>query len=560
MTSYGSTSTVEYTLNKRHLPRSQVEAIPDVDDIETSDDDASSINPSSLRANFVAPDTEFPDLDPTVIDRYGSLRDHSPFFSPVFKHLPTMRPEKLQIASQATQNLRRKLMRDSNVLIVQGGYKGKRFIYERLRALGVNAYMLDGPDSVWKKAVEEGLFVDIIELDFTENDTIFERAMDAIMESGIDVKFDAVTTYYEDAVALTARIATAMGLAVNPVEACDRARNKRRTREVMAESGLPVPKFHKILSVEDVPKAAQYVGFPAILKPVYGASSLGVSKVLNKQAAVDTYNALFATMDVKDDTIWAQGTEMVLEEFYDGDEFDIDILMWDGQVCYAKVSDNWACCEPWFQETGTNCPSLYPLEKQAELIKLSIDTTLALGFRFGCFHVECKYTSRGPRIIEVNARMGGVSVHDANRFAWGIDLVEEHCMCALQIPIRPIIPEQPLQFMAEAAINAPYSGTVNTDGWLDFAKDNPLVYKINYFKHEGDKVKGPEEGIPDWMAEIIVVGNTSTAHSIETIRNIIETAVVPITSKNQGKEALFWLPVNSHPFTAARKAIEQKQP
>jgi hypothetical protein len=31
----------------------------------------------------------------------------------------------------------------------------------------------------------------------------------------------------------------------------------------------------------------------------------------------------------------------------------------------------------------------------------------ALGFRLGVFHVEAKYTSRGPRLIEVNARMGG---------------------------------------------------------------------------------------------------------------------------------------------------------
>lgn len=31
----------------------------------------------------------------------------------------------------------------------------------------------------------------------------------------------------------------------------------------------------------------------------------------------------------------------------------------------------------------------------------------ALDFRLGVFHVECKYTSRGARLIEVNARMGG---------------------------------------------------------------------------------------------------------------------------------------------------------
>lgn len=33
-----------------------------------------------------------------------------------------------------------------------------------------------------------------------------------------------------------------------------------------------------------------------------------------------------------------------------------------------------------------------------------------LGFKVGVFHVELKATSRGPRLIEVNARMGGGGV------------------------------------------------------------------------------------------------------------------------------------------------------
>eukprot|EP00177_Eucheuma_denticulatum_P003713 GFKZ01006718.1.p1 GENE.GFKZ01006718.1~~GFKZ01006718.1.p1 ORF type:complete len:557 (+),score=75.14 GFKZ01006718.1:61-1731(+) len=556
MTSYGSTGTLDYALNKRHLPRSQVEGIPSVDDHDDSDDNASSINPSSLRANFLPPSADLPDLDPIAIERYGSLRESSPYFSPVFKHLPTVRPEKLKVASEDAQILRRKLMRDSNVLIVQGGYHGKTFIYETLKKLGVNVFIMDGPDSVWRKAAEDDLITDFIEIDFTENDTIFERAMEAIMLSCMDVKFDAVTTYYEDAVALAARIATAMGLTVNSVEACDRARNKRRTREVMAEAGLPVPKFHKVLTAEDIEEACSYVGFPAILKPVYGASSLGVTKVVSTQNVFDVYEKLLKNLNVNEDTIWAQGTEMVLEEYYDGDEFDIDILLSDGVVVYARVSDNWACFEPWFQETGTNCPSLYPPEKQAQLIKLAIDTTIALGFRYGAFHVECKYTSRGPRMIEVNARMGGVSVRDANLFAWGVDLVEEHCMSALKIPIRPLVPVKPLSFMAEAAINAPYSGVMNSNSWLDFALKDPMVYKVNYYKSEGDKVHGPEDGMPDWIGEVIVIGNESAQHSIDLMRSIIERAVVPITAEVPGSEAPFFLPVNSHPFTATENGIE----
>ena len=37
-----------------------------------------------------------------------------------------------------------------------------------------------------------------------------------------------------------------------------------------------------------------------------------------------------------------------------------------------------------------------------------------LGFKLGVFHVELKATSRGPSLIEVNARMGGGGVRWAD--------------------------------------------------------------------------------------------------------------------------------------------------
>lgn len=40
-----------------------------------------------------------------------------------------------------------------------------------------------------------------------------------------------------------------------------------------------------------------------------------------------------------------------------------------------------------------------------------------LGFKLGVFHVELKATSRGPRLIEVNARMGGGGVR------WGLGVM-----------------------------------------------------------------------------------------------------------------------------------------
>jgi hypothetical protein len=69
------------------------------------------------------------------------------------------------------------------------------------------------------------------------------------------------------------------------------------------------------------------------------------------------------------------------------------------------VTDNWPTIEPYFNETGSNSPSVLPSYQQRELLELAVKSCKALGLQIGVFHVEGKYTSRGPRLIEVNCRM-----------------------------------------------------------------------------------------------------------------------------------------------------------
>ncbi|GJQ10043.1 hypothetical protein GpartN1_g1834.t1 [Galdieria partita] len=537
---------IDFSLNPRRKPSSQVERIPLLDDdIHGSfDEDSKS---QSLRANFLPPAfSPTKQSDIVAIDDWPM--EEFTVSSPVFTNLPQIKPNHLCIASEETQRLRRKLLRGANVLIVQAGYSGKRFIYERLKELGVQIIIMDGPDSWARSLLDQGLIRDYLELDLTDYSTVFDRAMGLVNQ--LDYSLDGVTTYYEDAVPLAARIAYELKLMSNPVFACESARNKQKTRSCLKEKGLAVPAFHLIRTREDLPRASQVVGFPAILKPVYGAASMGVYRVNDYQHLEEEFNQLLPLMDPKKDSIWAQGTEMILEEYYDGDEFDVDLLLFGGQVVYCTISDNWACCEPWFQETGTNIPSLYPLEKQKELMYFAQQCTLALGFVLGAFHVEVKYTCRGPRLIEVNARMGGMCVRDANLVAWGVDLVEEHMMASLGIPIRPMIPREPLAYLAEAAVNAPYSGVMESDDWLQVLSDDPRTRVLRYLKKKGDMVRGPEDGMPDWIAEIICVSFVSGKDALEYMQTALcEKLRVPIIPLQGKEKKKFFFPKHSHPFT-----------
>jgi hypothetical protein len=57
--------------------------------------------------------------------------------------------------------------------------------------------------------------------------------------------------------------------------------------------------------------------------------------------------------------------------------------------------------EPYFNETGSNCPSELTLRQQRELCELCVAASKVLGFQVGVLHVEAKYTSHGPQLIEV---------------------------------------------------------------------------------------------------------------------------------------------------------------
>jgi len=263
---------IDFSLNPRRKPGAQVERIPFLDtddDVHSSLDDDKS---QSLRANFLPP--AFSPSQHGAQD-YNSADDWQvkdlTASSPVFTNLPQIKPSHFLVASEETQKLRRKLLRGAKVLIVQAGYSGKRFIYERLKQLGVELIIMDGPDSWARSLLDQGLIIDYLELDFTDYSTIFERAMRLVRR--LDFPLDGVATYYEDAVPLAARIAYELNLMSNPVAACENARNKQKTRSCLKEKGLPVPNFYLIREKKDLYPAAQVVGFPAILKPVVSRHS-----------------------------------------------------------------------------------------------------------------------------------------------------------------------------------------------------------------------------------------------------------------------------------------------
>lgn len=469
------------------------------------------------------------------------IRESVPM-SPALGTLSELPQDKVGARTVEGRKLRRQVLKGSTIAFITAGYSGKRFIFEKCHELGVKAVVLDGPDS-WAQLLQaEGIISRFIPIDFSDAEHAFDNCLKAIRGVGT---VDGITTFCEMAVPLVARLTEALGLPGNTPEAVDAARDKYATRQALAAAGLPTPRNARISSPADVGPAGEHVGFPAVIKPVSGAASIGVIRVNDAAQLAKAYERVVkdlsrakvvagALVEGGDDDETPPGNagtwmkvELMLEEYLDGPEVDVDLVFSEGVAVYGAITDNWPTVEPYFNETGSNCPSILPRQQQRELLELGVNSVQALGFTSGVFHVECKYTSRGARLIEVNARMGGGPVRDTNLLVWGVDLVEEHLMCSVGIPARPPVARRPLVQMAEYSINAKVSGVLRDTHFLDAWKDHPDVLYARPLVEAGAKVVCVADGLPTWVCELMVV-KPSVQDAINFIQQIEAELVIPI--------------------------------
>lgn len=111
-------------------------------------------------------------------------------------------------------------------------------------------------------------------------------AFAAIKNSGL--QFDGIATFEDHAGPLTALLANVLGFTGHPLLSIGFSKNKIFTREVCVEAGIPSPRFFRIKSEEDLEPAAASVGFPAVLKPVSGASSISTYLIHSKEESAST--------------------------------------------------------------------------------------------------------------------------------------------------------------------------------------------------------------------------------------------------------------------------------
>lgn len=226
-----------------------------------------------------------------------------------------------------------------------------------------------------------------------------------------------VLAWDEARVLQTAKIATELGLPGVTAEAAMRCRDKHLTREALDAAGVPQARSVLVADPDAALKAAAEIGYPVVLKPRAMAASLGVVRV----DGPDDLLARFAF--ARDTTLpgaWHY-EEVLVEEYLTGPEISVDSAVHRGEVLPMFVARKQIGYPPYFEEVGHVVDGADPLRADPDLHAILQRTHEALGVTDAMTHTELKLTAAGPKLIEVNGRLGGDLIPYLGLRATGLD-------------------------------------------------------------------------------------------------------------------------------------------
>ncbi len=210
----------------------------------------------------------------------------------------------------------------------------------------------------------------------------------------------AVFTEGADVEVTVAAAAARAGTPGIPVEVATRCKNKVLMRECFEGSGIKNPRWGEVNSLKKARKVAAEVGYPFIVKAVDNCASRGTSKVFSEDELDSAVELAMANSTT--------GTALI-EELLTGEEQSVEMIYSKkGEPHYLNVVDRLFVQEgPWAIEQGHVNPSGLSQAQQEMLFGLAEAASKAVGVGFSIFKADTIWTSNGPMILEVTARLSG---------------------------------------------------------------------------------------------------------------------------------------------------------
>ncbi|MGW0198194.1 ATP-grasp domain-containing protein [Nonomuraea sp. NPDC003201] len=249
-------------------------------------------------------------------------------------------------------------------------------------------------------------------------DGIVAAVRDVVARGATDGAVDGVMTWAEDHVVDTALAAAAVGLPGPGPDAARACRDKHVTRSALTARGVPQPQSEPVADVAEACAVAEKFGYPVVIKPRAGVASQAVALVRDGEELADHFGSAHClpAADLR-----SPDRSVLIEEYLAGEEIGVDSVVRDGRVLPVFVSHKEMGYAPYFEETGHWTRGDDPLLGDPAITRFLTQVHAAIGYATGATHTELKLTDEGPKLIEINGRLGGDLISYLCHSASGVD-------------------------------------------------------------------------------------------------------------------------------------------
>lgn len=338
-------------------------------------------------------------------------------------------------------------------------------------------------------------------------------------------KPDGVFVFDDSPLRLAAAVAESAELRFHSRQTAQLLTDKLAQRAALARAGVPGPRFWSVpastqpAEVEDLVSSLE---FPVVLKPQSGSGSRNTFQVDDPGFLT---KSLAEARERDEDML----VEEVLRERHDrhsqrfSDLLMVDSLVTAGRVEHLVITGHFIPAPP-FRGTGSFVPGHFDDAENAAVLEATEAAIKALGITDGYTNTDLILTPEGPRVLEVNGRIGG-QIATLLELAGGSPLIPE----AMRFAVRDHsgdVDRVPLSRVAFCAMyQAPVEATrlVELSG-LDVVAALPGVTAITPNRAEGDVI--------DWrvgtMSRLFTVHGVADDHDqlYEVYQQIQRSTVV----------------------------------
>jgi len=209
-----------------------------------------------------------------------------------------------------------------------------------------------------------------------------------------------------------------MGLPGIDLQTSLRATNKEKMRRAFERGGAPSPKSFGAVSFDSAVLAARQIDGAIIVKPSRNSGSRGITKLPTGYSESELRMAVNRAINESRDR------SAMIEQFVDGPEFSVEIIVWNKEVHVLQVTDKKTTEAPYFVELGHSQPSMFPTETVESVKRAAIMGVIALQVNNCACHAEVKVQNGEAYLMEIGARMGGDFIStELTHLSTGIDMV-----------------------------------------------------------------------------------------------------------------------------------------